>query len=186
MKRNSYIYPLSVIGVLFFSFGFLTWLTGILIPYFQICLELSNVQASFVAFATYIAYFVMALPSAWILKFSGYKKGMVLGLFIMAIGTALFIPAAYARNYGVFLTGLFITGAGITLLQTAVNPYVAIIGPIESTAQRIGFMGFANKFAGILSTAILGSIFMFNADAVIAKVSNASPDAKEAILQSYS
>lgn len=186
MKRKSYIYPLSVIGILFFSFGFLTWLTGILIPYFQICLELSNVQASFVAFATYIAYFVMALPSAWILKYSGYKKGMVLGLFIMAMGTALFIPAAYARNYAVFLTGLFITGAGVTLLQTAVNPYVAIIGPIESTAQRIGFMGFANKFAGILSTAILGSIFLFHADTVIENVSKASPDEKAAILHSYS
>jgi glucose/galactose transporter len=186
MKLKSYIYPLSIIGILFFSFGFLTWLTGILIPYFQICLELSNVQASLVAFATYIAYFAMALPSAWVLKLSGYKKGMVLGLLIMALGTALFIPAAYARNYAVFLTGLFITGAGVTLLQTAVNPYVAIIGPIESTAQRIGFMGLANKAAGILSTTILGSIFLFDADSIIAHVSKAAPAEKAAILNSYS
>src|SRR3989337_1826430 len=123
---KSYIYPLTIIGILFFVFGFLTWINGILIPYFQICLQLSNVQASLVAFASYIAYFFMALPSAWILKLTGYKNGMVTGLVLMAAGTILFIPAAYARAYPVFLTGLFVTGAGVTLLQTAVNPYVAI------------------------------------------------------------
>jgi fucose permease len=112
-------------------FGFLTWVTGILIPYFQICLQLSNVQASLVAFASYLAYFIMALPSAWILKQTGYKKGMALGLVVMAIGTILFIPAAYSRTFPTFLTGLFVTGAGVTLLQTAVNPYVAIIGPMK-------------------------------------------------------
>ncbi|MDI3318355.1 sugar MFS transporter [Pinibacter soli] len=185
-KTKSYIYPLSIIATLFFSFGFLMWLTGILIPYFQICLDLSNVQASLVAFASYIAYFAMALPSAWVLKHSGYKKGMVIGLIIMALGTVLFIPAAYTRTYPLFLTGLFITGGGVTLLQTAVNPYVAIIGPIESTAQRIGFMGLANKFAGILSTAILGSIFLFDADAIVGNVSRVSPVEKAALLNSYS
>jgi glucose/galactose transporter len=185
IARKSNIYPLSIIGILFFSFGFLTWINGILIPYFQICLELSNVQASLVAFASYIAYFAMALPSAWVLKYTGYKKGMVLGLLIMAIGTALFIPAAYSRTYIVFLTGLFITGAGVTLLQTAVNPYVAIIGPIESTAQRIGFMGLANKFAGILSTTIFGSIFLFNADTIIANVNKVAFSQKAEILNKY-
>lgn len=184
-KLKSYIYPLTIIGILFFAFGFLTWINGILIPYFQICLELSNVQASLVAFAVYIAYFAMALPSAWILKFTGYKRGMVLGLFIMAIGTALFVPAAYSRTYAVFLTGLFITGAGVTLLQTAANPYVAIIGPIESTAQRIGFMGLANKFAGILSIAILGSIFLFDADVIVANISKAAFAQKSKILDEY-
>ncbi|MDH7460627.1 sugar MFS transporter [Chitinophagaceae bacterium 26-R-25] len=185
-KTRSYIYPLSIIGTLFFSFGFLMWLTGILIPYFQICLDLSNVQASLVAFASYIAYFAMALPSAWVLKHTGYKNGMVVGLITMAIGTVLFIPAAYTRTYPLFLTGLFITGGGVTLLQTAVNPYVAIIGPIESTAQRIGFMGLANKFAGILSTAILGSIFLFDADAIVANVSKVSAAEKAALLNNYS
>jgi glucose/galactose transporter len=182
---RSYIYPLTIIGILFFAFGFLTWINGILIPYFQICLQLSNVQASLVSFASYIAYFVMALPSAWILKYTGYKKGMVTGLVLMAAGTILFIPAAYARAYPVFLTGLFVTGAGVTLLQTAVNPYVAIIGPMESTAQRIGFMGLANKFAGIISIAILGSIFLFDADAVVATVKQAGATEKSRILDAY-
>ncbi len=182
---KSYIYPLTVIGILFFVFGFLTWITGVLIPYFQICLQLTNAQASLVSFATYIAYFVMALPSAWILKYTGYKKGMVSGLIMMAVGTILFIPAAYSRTYPLFLTGLFITGAGVTLLQTAVNPYVAIVGPIESTAQRIGFMGLANKFAGIISTTALGSIFLFDADAIIATVSKVGAAAKETLLNAY-
>jgi len=182
---KSYIYPLTIIGILFFVFGFLTWINGILIPYFQICLQLTNVQASLVAFASYIAYFVMALPSAWILKYTGYKKGMAVGLVMMAAGTIIFIPAAYARTYSIFLTGLFITGAGVTLLQTAVNPYVAIIGPIESTAQRIGFMGLANKFAGIISTALLGSIFLFNADNIIADVKKAGTIERSRILDAY-
>lgn len=184
-KAKAYVYPLTIIGILFFAFGFLTWINGILIPYFQICLELSNVQASLVAFAVYIAYFVMALPSAGILKFTGYKKGMVLGLIVMAVGTAVFVPAAYLRTYSLFLTGLFITGAGVTLLQTAVNPYVAIIGPMESTAQRIGFMGLANKFAGILGIGILGSIFLLDADNVIANVGKATIAQKSQILDAY-
>jgi FHS family L-fucose permease-like MFS transporter len=185
-NAKSYYYPLTIIGILFFVFGFLTWVNGILIPYFQICLELSNFQASLVAFAAYIAYFVMALPSAYILKFTGYRKGMVLGLVIMATGTLLFVPAAYTRTYAVFLTGLFVTGSGLALLQTAANPYVAIIGPMESTAQRIGFMGLANKVAGILSLTLLGSIFLFNADSIIASVSGAMSSDKERILDAYS
>lgn len=185
VKIKSYVYPLTVIGILFFAFGFLTWISSILIPYLQICLELTNAQASLVPFAGYIAYFAMAVPSAWILKFTGYKNGMVLGLIIIAAGTALFIPAAYARTYPGFLIGLFISGSGITLLQTAVNPYVAFIGPVESTAQRIGFMGLANKFAGILGIGILGSIFLFNADSVVADVSAADVVVKAEILDAY-
>jgi FHS family L-fucose permease-like MFS transporter len=185
-KTKSYIYPLSIIALLFFVFGFLTSVNGILIPYFQICLQLNNFQASLVAFAAFIAYFIMALPAAQVLKITGYKKGMVLGLIIMAVGTALFIPAARSRTYAIFLTGLFITGAGLTLLQTAVNPYVAIIGPIKSTAQRIGFMGLANKIAGILSISVLGSIFLFNADTVVARVKTLHGAQQTNILDSYS
>ena len=182
---KSYYYPLTILAILFFVFGFLTWVNGILIPYFQICLELTNFQASLVAFAAYIAYFLMALPSAFILKHTGYRKGMVLGLIVMAVGTLLFIPAAYTRTYAIFLTGLFITGSGLALLQTAANPYVAIIGPIESTAQRIGFMGLANKIAGILSLSLLGSIFLFKADDIIESVSKASEAGKATILNAY-
>ncbi|MFD1631297.1 sugar MFS transporter [Pseudopedobacter beijingensis] len=182
---KSYVYPMFIIGTLFFVFGFLTWINGILIPYFQICLELSNFQSTWVAFSSYVAYFVMAIPSAWILKSTGYRKGMFLGLIVMALGTALFIPAAITRTYSLFLIGLFVTGTGLALLQTAANPYVAIIGPIESHAQRIGFMGLANKIAGLLSLAIFGSVFLFNADDIIKQVEVASIVEKEQILDSY-
>ncbi len=184
-RLKSYIYPLVIIGILFFVFGFITWVNGILIPYFQICLELSNFQSLWVAFASYIAYFFMAIPSAWILKYTGYKKGMVLGLVVMAVGTITFIPAAYSRTYFLFLSGLFVTGTGLALLQTAANPYIAIIGPPESTAQRVGFMGIANKTAGILSQRILGAIFLLNADTIIASISSASAREKAVILDEY-
>ena len=184
-KQKSYIFPLSIIAVIFFVFGFIIWLNGVLIPYFKICLELTNFQASLVVFAAYIAYFVMALPSAGILKFTGYKKGMVLGLSVMAIGALMFIPAAYTRTYGLFLSGLFITGTGLTLLQASVNPYVAIIGPIESTAQRVGFLGFANKVAGIFSIFVLGSVFLLDADSIIATIAQVDAAEKAKILDLY-
>lgn len=183
--RNTYLYSLTILATLFFVFGFITWVNGILIPYFQICLELTNFQSLWVAFAAYIAYFVMALPSAWVLKRTGYKKGMVLGLCVMAAGTLLFIPAAHVRTYSLFLTGLFVTGTGLALLQTAANPYVAIIGPAESTAQRIGVMGLSNKIAGILSQRILGAVFLLNADVIIQQTAKASPAEKAAILNDY-
>ncbi|GGG73214.1 glucose/galactose MFS transporter [Parapedobacter pyrenivorans] len=184
-KSRSYYYPLAVIASLFFVFGFLTWISGILIPYFQICLQLSNVEASLVAFAIYIAYFTFSLPSAKILQWAGYKKGMALGLVIMAVGTLIFIPAAYLRAFPLFLIGLFVTGSGTTLLQAAVNPYVAVIGPIESTAQRIGFMGLANKLAGIICITLLGSVFLLDADSIITQIEGADAGAVTAILDDY-
>lgn len=183
-KRS--LFPLLIIGILFFVFGFITWINGILIPYFQICLELSNFESLWVAFASFIAYFFMAIPSAFILKKTGYRRGMVVGLLVMAVGTLLFLPAAYARHYGLFLTGLFVTGAGLALLQTAANPYVARIGPIESTARRTSFMGLANKIAGILSQRILGAVFLLNADAIIANVNQASAAERARILDAFS
>lgn len=184
-RSSSYLYPMVILGILFFVFGFITWVNGILIPYFQICLELSNTESFMVSSASYAAYFFMAIPSAWVLKHTGYKKGMVLGLVVMAIGTILFIPAAYTRTYLVFLTGLFITGTGLALLQTAANPYVAIVGPVESTAQRIGFMGLSNKIAGIASQRILGRIFLLNADSIIASITNVSTKERARILNEY-
>ncbi len=184
-NSKSYLYPMFILGILFFVFGFITWINGILIPYFQICLELNNTESFMVASASYAAYFFMAIPSAWVLKHTGYKKGMVLGLVVMAIGTILFIPAAYSRTYFLFLTGLFITGTGLALLQTAANPYVAIVGPIEATAQRIGFMGLSNKIAGIASQRILGTIFLLNADSIIASITNVSTVERAQILDEY-
>jgi glucose/galactose transporter len=139
-----------IIGILFFVFGFVTWLNGSLIPFLKIICELNDFQALFVTFAFYIAYTVMAFPMSFVLDKTGYKNGMAIGLGIMAVGALLFIPAALSANYLLFLLALFTLGTGLTILQTASNPYVVYIGPIESAAMRISIMGLINKSAGIL------------------------------------
>lgn len=130
-----------IIGALFFIFGFVTWLNSLLIPYLRIACELTEVQSYFVTFAFYIAYLVMAPVSTWVLNKFGFKKGMSISLGIMAVGALLFIPAAFSRTYLLFLTGLFIMGGGLAILQTASNPYITIIGPVETAARRISIMG---------------------------------------------
>jgi len=160
ISRKDYIFSITIIGLFFFIFGFVTWLNGILIPFLRTACELNDFQAYFVTFAFYISYFVMALPSSAVLKKTGFKFGMSVGLWIMAIGSLIFIPAAMTRTFGLFLTGLFVMGTGLALLQTASNPYVTIIGPRESAAKRISIMGIANKFAGVIAPIILASIIL--------------------------
>jgi FHS family L-fucose permease-like MFS transporter len=158
--------PIIIIGALFFVFGFVTWLGSVLIPYLKIACELNNFESYLVAFSFYISYLFMAIPSAWVLKFTGFKKGISLGLLVMALGTFIFIPAAIVREYSVFLLGLFIQGAGLAILQTASNPYVTILGPRESAARRISVMGICNGIAGIIAPIILGSIILDNTDEI--------------------
>ena len=150
VNKKSNIFPMIIIGVLFFIFGFVTWLNGSLIPFLKIICNLNDFQALFVTFAFYFAYFVMALPMAFLLKKTGYRNGMALGLFIMSIGSLVFIPAAYSASFSIFLVALFILGTGLTILQTASNPYVVLLGPIESAAMRISIMGLINKGAGVI------------------------------------
>ncbi|MBT1701167.1 sugar MFS transporter [Fulvivirgaceae bacterium PWU4] len=166
-QQKSYTLPMIIIGALFFIFGFVTWVNGTLIPYLKIACQLeTDFQSYLVATAFFIAYTVMALPSSYVLSRTGYKKGMAIGLLIMALGAILFVPAANARNFNMFLVGLFIIGTGLALLQTASNPYVSIIGPIESAAKRISIMGICNKVAGILAGLIFGYIALKDADAL--------------------
>jgi glucose/galactose transporter len=176
-QKNSNTYAIVIIGILFFVFGFVTWLNGTLIPFLKLACQLkSDTQAFFVTFAFYMAYFFLALPSSVILKKTGYKNGMALGLFVMAIGSLIFIPAANGRTFSLFLTGLFVQGAGLALLQTASNPYISVVGPIESAAQRISIMGICNKTAGMLSPIILGALVLKNAS-TLEKQINAATDA---------
>lgn len=160
ISRKDYVFAITIIGLFFFIFGFVTWLNGVLIPFLRTACELNDFQAYFVTAAFYISYLVMALPSSLILKKTGFKMGMSVGLWVMAAGALVFIPAALTRTYGLFLTGLFVEGTGLALLQTAVNPYVTIIGPRESAAKRISIMGIANKFAGVLAPIILASVLL--------------------------
>lgn len=180
--RKSYIVSISIIGALFFIFGFVTWLNGTLIPFLKIACELSNLQAYFVTFAFYISYLIMAPPSSWVLHKIGFKNGMAAGLAVMAIGSLIFIPAAYARDFGLFLTGLFIQGTGLALLQTASNPYITIIGPRESAAKRIAIMGICNKVAGTISPIILGALILQGANELMESAQNLSGVEKSIIL----
>lgn len=167
-----------IIGILFFVFGFVTWLGSVLIPYLRIACELNNFESYLVAFSFYISYFIMAVPSAWVLAKTGYKNGISLGLLIMAVGTFVFIPAALSRNYFVFLSGLFIQGTGLAILQTAANPYVTILGPRESAARRISIMGICNGIAGVTAPLILGAIMLKDADNIAASINITSKNAQ--------
>jgi glucose/galactose transporter len=184
--QNNSAGPIIIIGILFFVFGFVTWLNGTLIPFLKLSCQLNNFQAYLVTFAFYISYFVMALPSSLVLKKTGFRKGISLGLGIMSAGSLVFIPAAISRNFLVFLTGLFIQGAGLALLQTASNPYITLLGPSESAARRISIMGICNKFAGVLSPLILGAIVLKGATQIEEKLAGADELLHESLLNTLS
>ncbi len=159
-KNWSIIFSIAIIGFLFFTFGFVSWVNSILIPYFKIACELTNFQSYLVAFAFYIAYFFMSVPSSFVLEKFGFKKGIMFGFFVMAAGAFLFVPAALIRAYPVFLLGLFFMGTGLALLQSAANPYITIIGPIDRAAQRISMMGICNKVAGIIAPLVFAAVVL--------------------------
>lgn len=165
-KRMMYI-AIAIVGMMFFIFGFVSWVNAILIPYFRIACELTNFQSYLVTFAFYIAYLVMSIPASFVLKRAGFKKGIMYGFFCMATGAMLFVPAALIRTYWFFLIGLFSIGTGLTILQAAANPYITIVGPIESAAKRISIMGICNKFAGIIAPLIFAAIILKSSDSVI-------------------
>ncbi|WP_299886109.1 sugar MFS transporter [uncultured Lacinutrix sp.] len=183
IKKNNLI-PIVIIAGLFFVFGFVTWINGALIPFMKTINELTDAQSYLVASASYISFVVMAIPASYIIKKIGYKKGMSLGLVIMGIGALLFIPAAGARTYWMFLMAIFIQGIGMTLLQTASNPYITILGPLKSAAKRIAIMGIANKVAGALGSVIFGAILLSGIDKMKDKLSTVDDVEKLQLLDS--
>jgi FHS family L-fucose permease-like MFS transporter len=181
-KSKSNLVSIAIIGGLFFIFGFVTWINGALIPFMKTINELTDAQSYLVASASYISFVLMALPASFLLNKIGYRKGMSLGLIIMGIGALVFIPAAEARTYWVFLLAIFIQGIGMTILQTAANPYITILGPIESGAKRIAIMGIANKTAGALGSLIFGALLLSGIDEVKEKLSTVSIEEKDVLL----
>jgi FHS family L-fucose permease-like MFS transporter len=181
-SKKSTLIPIIIIAGLFFIFGFVTWINGALIPYMKTINELTEAQAYLVASASYISFVVMALPASYIIKKIGFKQGMSIGLIIMALGALVFVPAAGARTYWMFLAGIFIQGMGMTILQTASNPYITILGPIESGAKRIAIMGIANKVAGALGSVIFGAILLTGIDDVKEQLKTISEVEKEQLL----
>jgi FHS family L-fucose permease-like MFS transporter len=184
---SSYTTSIVIIGVLFFIFGFVTWINGPLITFVKLAFDLdTDAKAFLVTTAFYMAYFFLALPASWVLERTGMKKGMALGLAVMAVGSFVFGTYATQRNYPLALTGLFIIGSGLSLLQTASNPYISILGPIESAARRISIMGICNKAAGILSPIVLGFFVMKGVGQLEARVQGAAdPLVRESILNEF-
>ncbi|GAC16599.1 sugar MFS transporter [Aliiglaciecola lipolytica] len=166
---TSSIVPMVIIGTLFFIFGFITWLNGALIPFLQIVCDLTETQALLIAFSFYIAYVVMALPMAWVLEKTGFKHAMVLGLVLIAAGCLLFIPAAQSQMFALFLVAQFVVGSGLTILQTASNPYVVKVGPHKTAAVRISIMGLLNKGAGVLAPMIFTAMVLGDFEGVNAQ-----------------
>ena len=166
-EKKRYYTSMTIMGTLFFFFGMISWVNSVLIPYFKVTCELSLSQAFLVGFVFYIAYLIMAIPSSMMLNKIGYKKGIFYGLLTMAFGALLFIPAALTRAYPLFLGGLFLLGIGLAVLQTAGNPFVTIIGPIESAAKRMSIMGVCNKLAGIIAPLLLGIVIIKSTDSQI-------------------
>ena len=181
-QRETWI-SIGIIGMLFFIFGFVSWVNAILIPYFKIAFTLSNFDSYLVAFAFYISYLVMSVPSSYLLKAVGFKKGMMVGFFAMAVGAFIFVPAAMSRTYEIFLLGLFTLGTGLAVLQTAANPYVTVLGPKENAAQRISVMGIFNKGAGILAPILFAAVILRVGDnELFQQLDSMSPAAKDAAL----
>ena len=160
---------IAIIACLFFIFGFTTWINAILIPYFKIACELNTAQSLLVTFAFYIAYFVMAVPAARLLNRVGFKKGIMVGFWIMSAGALIFVPAALTRTYGIFLAGLFSIGTGLAVLQPAANTYITLIGSKERAAQRMSIMGVCNKTAGIVAPLLLAAFLLRPTDTELFK-----------------
>ena len=183
--RPSVTVSIAIIGVLFFLIGFLTWLNGPLITFVKLAFELDEVGAFLVLMVFYLSYFFLALPSSWILRRTGMKKGLSLSLLVMAGGAALFGEFATQRWYPGALGGLFVIGSGLALLQTAINPYISILGPIETAARRIAVMGICNKIAGMLAPVIIGSLVLHGIGDLSATVEQADPATRAVLLDTF-
>lgn len=159
-NKQSSLVPMAIVATLFFILGFATWLNGSLMPFLQQILQLSPFQASLIIFSFYIAVTFTAIPSAMIIRKVGYKNGMALGMATMMVAGLLFIPAAKTQVFALFLFAQLVMGAGQTLLQTAVNPYVVRIGPEESAAARVSVMGILNKGAGVIAPIVFTALIL--------------------------
>lgn len=145
--RSGYALPLALMVSLYFGIGFITSLNDILVPHLKDLFHLTNALALLVQFAFFGAYFVMSVPSGWIVGRVGYKRGIVVALTTMGLGLLLFLPASMVILYPLFLLALFVVGSGLALLQVAINPYVGALGAPETASSRLNLAGFFNSLA---------------------------------------
>ena len=183
--RTSMASSIAIVGVLFFIIGFCTWINGPLITFVRLAFDVNEVSAFLVLMVFYLSYFFLALPASWILSRTGMKKGLALSLAVMAVGAMAFGEFATRRWFGGALGGLFVIGGGMALLQTAVNPYISILGPIEGAAQRIALMGICNKIAGILAPVVIGSLVLHGIGDLETQVQAADAATKLELLNTF-
>ncbi|HEX4403734.1 MAG TPA: L-fucose:H+ symporter permease [Polyangia bacterium] len=176
----SYLAPLSVLTSLFFMWGFLTCLNDIIIPHLKSVFELNYTQAMMIQFAFFTAYFVVSLPAGAIVKKVGYKTGIIIGLLVAALGCFLFYPAAGARSYAMFLGALFVLASGITLLQVAANPFVAVLGKPETASSRLTLTQAFNSLGTTIAPALGSILILGNAVKSKAQLAALSPAAADA------
>lgn len=155
-SSKGYLFPLVVIGILFFMIGFALGINGLIIPFLRTALDLTTAESYLVLAATFSTFIIFGYPSGLVIKAIGYKKTMILSFLFFAIGLYLFIPSAENQSFAMFLLASFISGIGNTMLQAAVNPYITILGPLESAATRMSMMGIANKAAWAIAPIFLG------------------------------
>src|SRR6267378_6056103 len=159
---GSYGGPLAIVTSLFFMWGFLTCLNDILVPHLKSIFDLSYARVMLIQFAFFGAYFIFSLPSAKIIDWIGYQRSMVLGLLMMGLGAFLFVPAASVPSYPLFLGALIVLAAGITALQVAANPYVAVLGPPETASSRLNLAQAFNSLGTTIGP-YLGGMLILNA-----------------------
>ena len=155
-SSKGYLFPLVVIGILFFMIGFALGINGLIIPFLRTALDLTTAESYLVLAATFSTFIIFGYPSGLVIKAIGYKKTMILSFLFFAVGLYLFIPSAENQSFAMFLLASFISGIGNTMLQAAVNPYITILGPMESAATRMSMMGIANKAAWAIAPIFLG------------------------------
>ena len=155
-SSKGYLFPLVVIGILFFMIGFALGINGLIIPFLRTALDLTTAESYLVLAATFSTFIIFGYPSGLVIKAIGYKKTMILSFLFFAVGLYLFIPSAENQSFAMFLLASFISGIGNTMLQAAVNPYITILGPLDSAATRMSMMGIANKAAWAIAPIFLG------------------------------
>lgn len=157
--------PFAALSVLFFMIGFITCLNDILVPHMKSLFDLNYTQAALIQFSFFTAYFVIAFPSSWLISRMGYQRSIAVGLLIAALGAAIFYPASIMQSYGVFLLGLFTLASGFALLQTAMNPYVAVLGPPERSSARLTLSQAFNS-VGTTIAPVLGAVLILGASSL--------------------
>ena len=157
-RKKNYLLPLAFIGLMFFTVGFALGINSYLVPLLQSTLEVSSGQSYLIIAATFSAFLIFSYPSARIIRGIGYRRTMALSFVIFAAGFLLFVPSARMGSLGLFLLASFVCGVGNTILQAAINPYITILGPIDSAARRISIMGICNKLAWPVAPIFLAAV----------------------------